>query len=69
MANSRAPKGLLLSGQWRDCDQCQEVGPHDRSAGPGRQVGQEHGEGEQPRGHQGEGQVFITDLLAMFDNF
>ena len=44
MADSRTAEGLLLSGQWGDSDQCQEVGAYDRSPGSGRQVDQEYGE-------------------------
>ena len=44
MADSRTAEGLLLGGQWRDSDQCQEVGADDRSTGPGSQVDQEYGE-------------------------
>ena len=44
MADSWTTKGLLLSGQWGDSEQCQEVGSDDRSPGPGSQVDQKYGE-------------------------
>ena len=57
MADSRTAQGLLLSGQWRDSDQCQEVGADDRSPGPGSQVDQEYGERKQSDSHQGKHEI------------
>ena len=68
MADSRTAEGLLLSGQWGDSEQRQEVGSDDRSPGPGSQVDQEHGEGEQSDSYQGKHQIIHFHFLQNFES-